>query len=176
MKIVRLNSSARRVFQGRSRGFTLLELLIAIALIGIIAVAILGAISTSSKVVSSSDVRTTAESLAKRQIEYIKSQVYNSTESVLDEPVYQKIGGIPVGYSIWSVNRAGAIVTGIVGIPWDSRNNRLADKDDGLQKIALVIKHTDTASQDKIIYTFINTNPYWAYNVSITLEAYKVNR
>jgi prepilin-type N-terminal cleavage/methylation domain-containing protein len=176
MKKLRLNCRARRAFQGSSRGFTLLEVLISIALIGIVAVAILSALSTSSKVVSSADERTTAESLARRQIEYVKSQDYNSTESVLNETIYQKISDIPAGYSIWSVNRAGAVIANIVGIPWDSQNNKPADKDAGLQKIALVIKHKDTANQDKTIYTFINTNSYWAYNVPITLEAYKVNR
>jgi prepilin-type N-terminal cleavage/methylation domain-containing protein len=176
MKMVRLNSRARRAFPGSSRGFTLIEVLIAVALIGIVAIAILGALSTSSKTVSLADERTTAESLARRQIESIKSQGYNSTESVLNEPIYQKIGGIPAGYSIWSVNYAGAVVANIVGIPWDSQNNRPATKDAGLQKIALVIKYTDTANQVKVIYTFVNTNPYWAYNVPITLEAYKANR
>jgi type II secretory pathway pseudopilin PulG len=171
MKRVRLNSRTRKAFPGSSRGFIFIEVLIAIALIGIVAVAILGALSTSSKVLSIADERTVAESLARRQMEYVKNQGYSSTESVLNEPVYQKIGGIPEGYSIWSVNRAGAIVEDIVGIPWDSEHNKQANKDIGLQKIALVIKH-----QDKVIYTFINKNFYWAYNVEITLEAYKVNR
>ena len=83
MKKIRLNSKVRKTFQGSSRGFTLLEVLIAIALIGIVAVAILGALSTSSKVLSIADERTTAESLARRQIEYIKSQGYNAA-SVLN--------------------------------------------------------------------------------------------
>lgn len=174
MKRVRLNSKVRKAFQGRSRGFILIEVLIAIALIGIVAVAILGALSTSSKVLTIADERTTAESLARRQMEYVKNQGYSSTES--DEPVYQKIGGIPEGYSIWSVNRAGTTVEDIIGIPWDSETNKPADKDIGLQKIALVIKHKDKTNQDKVIYTFINKNFNWAYNVEITLEAYKVNR
>ena len=176
MKRVRLSSKVRKTFQGSSRGFILIEVLIAIALIGIVAVAILGALSTSSKVLTIADERTVAESLARRQMEYVKNQGYSSTESVLNEPVYQKIGGIPEGYSIWSVNRAGATVEDIVGIPWDSENNKPADKDIGLQKIALVIKHEEEENQDKVIYTFINKNLYWAYNVEITLEAYKVNR
>ena len=50
------------------------------------------------------------------------------------------------------------------------------DKDNGLQKIALVIKHKDTANQVKVIYTFVNNNPYWANGVQITLEGYKVDR
>lgn len=174
--MVGLNSRARRAFQGNSRGLTLVEVLIAIALIGIVSVAIFGALSTSSKTVYLADERTTAESLARMQMEHIKGQGYNSTESVLTEPIYQKVGNIPQGYSIWSVNHAGAVVADIVGIPWDNENNMPAGNDTGLQKIALVIKYTDTANQQKVIYTFINTNPYWAYNATITLEGEKVDR
>jgi len=176
MKRLRLNRRARQAFQGHSRGFTLVEVLVAIALIGIVSIAILGAISTSSRVVSVGDERTTAESLAREQMEYIKSQYYNSTTSVANEPTYQKVGDIPAGYSIWSVNYAGAVVANIVGVPWDSQNNRPAAKDGGLQKIALVIKHTNTANQVEVIYTFVNNNPNWAYGVNITLEGYRVNR
>jgi prepilin-type N-terminal cleavage/methylation domain-containing protein len=174
-----LNNRAKRAFPGSSRGFTLIEVLIAIALIGIVSVAILGAISTSSKTVSLADERTTAESLARKQMEYIKGQGYNSTGSLVNLPTYQKIGGIPQGYSIWSVasNSSTIVISAnIVGIPWDSQTNRPASKDDGLQKISLVIKHTDPANQNKIIYTFVNNNPYWATGANITLEAYKVNR
>ena len=179
MKRVRLSSKVRRAFPGSSRGFVLIEALIAIALIGIVVVAILGALSTTSKTVSLADERTTAESLARMQMEYIKGQGYNSTGSLLTLPTYQKIGNIPQGYSIWSVasNSSTIVISAnIVGIPWDSQNNKPAGKDDGLQKIALVIKHKDPANQDKIIYTFVNTNPYWANGANITLEAYKVNR
>jgi type II secretory pathway pseudopilin PulG len=173
MKKLRLNSKVRKAFQGRSRGFILIEVLIAIALIGIVAVAILGALATSSKVLSIADERTTAESLARRQMEDVKSQSYNPAPAG-GVATYSKIPNIPAGYSIWSVNRAGGLVADIVGIPWDSQNNKPigpVDEDKGLQKIALVIKH-----QDKVIYTFINNNLYWAYHVEITLEAYKVNR
>ena len=176
MKRLRLNSRARRAFQGSSQGVALVEILIAIALIGIVAVGILGALSTSWRVVSSADERTTAESLARMQMEYIKGQGYNSTGSLLTLPTYQKISGIPEGYSIWSVNRTGTIVADIVGIPWDSKNNKPADKDIGLQKIALVIKHKDKQNQIKVIYTFVNNNPNWATGANITLEAYKVDR
>jgi hypothetical protein len=135
----------------------------------------MGALSTNSTVLIIADERTTAESLVRRQMEYVKNQGYQA-ESVLSQPIYQKISGIPEGYSIWSVNRAGGIVANIVGIPWDSKNNKPVDTDKGLQKIALVIKHKDRQNQDKIIYTFINNNPYWANNVTIALEGYKVDR
>jgi prepilin-type N-terminal cleavage/methylation domain-containing protein len=177
MKKLRLNSQLRRAFQGRSRGFTFIEVLLAIAILGVISIAFMSALSTSSNVLIIADARTTAESLARRQMEYVKSQGYNPA-SVLNNnnPTYPKISGIPEGYSLWSLNRTGGLVVDIVGIPWDSENNKPADKDIGLQKIALVIMHKDKYNQDEVIYTFINDNPYWADGVEIILEGYKVDR
>lgn len=76
MKKLRLNSQVRRAFRGRSRGFSLIEVSIAIALIGIVVVGILSALSYASMVLIIADRRATAESLAKSQIEYIKNQPY----------------------------------------------------------------------------------------------------
>jgi prepilin-type N-terminal cleavage/methylation domain-containing protein len=170
MKKLRLSKQTRKSLQGRSRGLTMIEVLIAIAILGIISVAFMGALSTATTTVVIGDERTTAESLARRQMEYVKGQGYRA-ESVLAQPIYQKISGIPEGYAIWSVNRTGEIAEEITGIPWDSDTNRPIDTDKGLQKIALVITH-----EDKVIYTFINDNPNWADGVEITLEGYKVDR
>jgi prepilin-type N-terminal cleavage/methylation domain-containing protein len=179
MKKVRQDSQARKAFQGRSRGLTMIEVLIAIAILGIISITFLSALSTASLSVGLADERTVAESLARKQMEYVKNQGYNSA-SVLNnnKPTYQKISDIPEGYSIWSVNSTGGIDANIVGIPWDSKSNNKVVKDIGIQKIALVIKHKDkeNPAQDKVIYTFINKNLNWAYNVTITLEGYKVDR
>ena len=83
MKRIRLNSQVRKAFQGRSRGFTLIDVMIAIALIGIIAIAFLSALSTASTVLIITDERATAESLARSQMEYVKNQgksaIYPST-------------------------------------------------------------------------------------------------
>jgi prepilin-type N-terminal cleavage/methylation domain-containing protein len=76
MKKGALNRRIRRALQGRSRGFSLIEVTIAIALIGVIAVAIFGALSYSSTVLIIADRRATAESLAKSQMEYVKNQPY----------------------------------------------------------------------------------------------------
>jgi prepilin-type N-terminal cleavage/methylation domain-containing protein len=177
MKKLRLNRRARKAFQGSSRGLTMIEVLIAIAILGIISITFLSALSTASLSVGLADERTVAESLARRQMEYVKNQGYNSA-SVLNNnnPTYQKVSDIPEGYSIWSVNRTGGIVADIVGIPWDSESNMWVDKDIGIQKIALVVMHKDKENQDKVIFTFVNDNPSWAPGVEITLEGYKVDR
>jgi prepilin-type N-terminal cleavage/methylation domain-containing protein len=61
------------------KGLTLIEVLIAIAILGMIAVPFLTALSTSSRGIIIADERTTAESLVRSEMEYIKSCTYNST-------------------------------------------------------------------------------------------------
>ncbi len=137
------------------RGFSLIEVIIALALLGIIAVAFLGAMATASKALFIADERTTAESLARSQMEYVKNQAY-STAAPSNEVIYAKITGIPAGYSIWSEDRAGAMVADIIGVPWDTLNNLPVVTDAGLQRIKLVVKHLGKET--------------------ITLENYKVDR
>jgi len=94
MKRIRLNSQVRKAFQGRSRGFTLIEVVIAIALMGTIAIAILGALSSASLALITADKRATAESLARSQLEFVKNQPYiDYSESGHDD--YDVIDGNP---------------------------------------------------------------------------------
>jgi len=140
------------------RGFSLIAVIIALALLGIIAVAFLTALSTASKALFIADERTTAESLARSQMEYVKSQDY-ITAADNSEVTYVTIADaeIPDGYIICSVNRASDTVEDIIyGVPWDSQNNLPVDTDAGLQRIKLIIKH-----HGKEV---------------ITLEGYKVDR
>lgn len=58
------------------RGFTFIEVLVALAILGIIAAAFLFALASSSKSVALSDERTAAESLARTEMEYVKNSVY----------------------------------------------------------------------------------------------------
>jgi len=54
------------------RGFTLIETLIAIAVLGLIAVAFFTGLATASKVLFITDQRQTAQALAQSQLEYVK--------------------------------------------------------------------------------------------------------
>ncbi len=63
------------VFRGQ-KGFLLIEILVGLALLGIIAAGLINGLSTVFKGVSVSQERVSAESLAKSQIEYIKIQDY----------------------------------------------------------------------------------------------------
>jgi len=138
------------------KGFSLIEVMIAIALLGIIGTAFLGALSTASKALFVSDERATAESLARSQIEYVKSQDYDadwnytvtdSGRSSSDEPSWWldvSPGGNPPLLSS-DYARYSAEVS--------------ADEDDdnpGIQKITVTVKHDGTTI--------------------ITLEGYKVYR
>jgi len=79
------------------KGTTLIEVLIAIAILGMIAVPFLTALSTSSRALIIADERTTAESLVRSQMEYVKSQEYDANGT------YAEIADadIPVGYDVY---------------------------------------------------------------------------
>jgi prepilin-type N-terminal cleavage/methylation domain-containing protein len=106
------------------RGITLVEVLVALALLGLIAATFLMAISTATKAIYIADERTTAESLARSQLEYVKEQEYdeNDTQSYeqpdVESPTHQ-------GYYI-SVDA-----------------DPLRVPDDGIQKITVTVKHYD---------------------------------
>jgi prepilin-type N-terminal cleavage/methylation domain-containing protein len=160
MKRVRLSNKVRRTPGRSSGGFTLIEVLVALALFGIIAITFLGGLTTASRAVFTGDVRTTAESLARTQMEYVKTQGY-ALAPPGGEAVYSKITAIPEGYTICSVNRDDNTVNcephqDIIAVPWDTLNNKAAPTDDDLQRIKLIIKH-----EDRYIFS---------------LEGYKVDR
>jgi prepilin-type N-terminal cleavage/methylation domain-containing protein len=103
MKKFGLNSKVRRAWHGGSRGFTLIEVTIAIALLGIVAVTILTALSNASMALIIADRRATAESLARSQMEYVKNQGYQGlyidySESGHGE--YAEIGGYTGNYDV----------------------------------------------------------------------------
>ena len=79
------------------KGTTLIEVLIAIAILGMIAVPFLTALSTSSRGIIIADERTTAESLVRSEIEYVRSQEYAANGT------YAEIAD-PVGYNVSLVN------------------------------------------------------------------------
>jgi len=131
MKKVRLNSQARKAFQGRSRGFSLIEVVIAIALIGVIAVAVLSALSTASIALIITDKRATAESLARSQLEYVKNQLYDDINT---PPEYDLLPEIPDGYNI-----------NIEAVRLDPENDSPPEDDDGIQKITVIVSYDSEA-------------------------------
>ena len=125
-----------RLFTGNSSGIGLIEVIIALAILGIIAVAFLSGLSTSLKAVIISDERSTSQALAQSQMEYVKSQAYDeSTEP--DHPQYVENPDLtPSGYTV-----------DISAERLDPEGDGTAN-DDGLQKITIYVSH-----QGNVVFT-----------------------
>ena len=123
---MRLFQVARRssIFAGHESGVSLIEALVALAIIATVAVTFLSGLATTSKAAFTADEQTTAESLARSQMEWVKKvdYVYGTTEY---SPAPMPGGGDYVKYS--------AIIAA----------EPLRTPDDGIQKITVTIKHSD---------------------------------
>lgn len=112
------------IFTGRESGVTFIETVVALAILGVIAVTFLNGLTTASKATFIADERATAESLARSQMEWVKntSYSYNATEY---SPAPIPGGGDYVNYA--------AIIAA----------EPLHNPDDGIQKITVTVKRSD---------------------------------
>ena len=76
----------RRLLQGRSKGLTFVELVIAMGFIAIIGVAFLGGLSNAIMILSVAKTHANAESLAYTQMEHVKSLPYAGNYTAADIP------------------------------------------------------------------------------------------
>ncbi|MDD5703843.1 MAG: prepilin-type N-terminal cleavage/methylation domain-containing protein [Dehalococcoidales bacterium] len=120
----------KKLFRNQ-KGFSLIEVLISIALIGIIGVTFLGALGTAPKTVISTDERQTAKVIAEAQMEYIKSLASAVAYVPLTIPDEYP------GYSV-ATDEEGKIIPDIV-------------REDGkIQKITIIVQRGE-----KSIYTLV---------------------
>lgn len=113
------------------KGVTLTETLVGVAITGVVAVVILSAVATASRTVSIADLRTTGESLARSQVEYVKSQGY----------IYYSIPG----HGEYSVVTAPATYSvGVSAIPVDPGNGQPlpSGQDVGIQRIRVTVERS----------------------------------
>jgi prepilin-type N-terminal cleavage/methylation domain-containing protein len=136
MRTPKLYSRANKGWQGRSRGFTLLEVVIAIALIGLIGVAVLSALSTASLALIISDQRATAESIARTQMEYIKDNSATQYDGNLTAPHPQYLSKAP---SILPLPANYSVNTTAVRLDLDKPSD--PSDDDGLQQITVTVTY-----------------------------------
>lgn len=161
MFIIELLKSRKRGKAREQSGFTLIEAVIGIALLSIVAIAVLMGMSTAFKADALADRQSTAMSLAQSQIESIQLESYHVAPAN-SEATYNKVAET-LNFTIWSRDRAGAIVNSVVGVPWLSSEVELGQtpqpgapepNDNGLQRIELIIKQGN--------------------NIALTIDAYKV--
>jgi len=112
-------------------GGTLIGTMMAVAILGIVAVIFLSGLATASKAIFITDEKATAESLARSQMEYVKSQDYINYA----EPDHGDYGLIttPDGYSVE-----------LMSVPIDPYTGETLanpEEDNGIQKITIIIKH-----------------------------------
>ena len=114
-----------------NKGFALIETIVALALLGIVAVVFLSSIGTAANATIVNDEQAIAESLARSEIEYIKdcSYQYSATEYPIDTAL-----DIPDG---WSVNTA---------------VEALHDPDDGIQKVTVTVQRSGKDKLSVIAY------------------------
>ncbi len=102
-------------------GATLIEVLVALAVLGLVAVVFLSGLSSTAKANIITDEASTAQSLALSQMEYVKKVVYVSGATTYS--------AAPIGggdYTGFSVN----ITAEALHVP-----------DDGIQKISVMVNH-----------------------------------
>jgi type II secretory pathway pseudopilin PulG len=149
------------------KGMSGIEVIVALGILGLVAVVFLGGLSTAFKADIIADERSVAQSLASSQMEYVKSQEYVTAPSG-GEATYPKIdlSEYP-DYFILGIHRDSSIaddVDGVIGVPWDTDGGTPSTDDNGIQKIAVIIYHPyDSDEPDKT-------------KKVLTLEDYKVDR
>ncbi len=112
------------IFACREQGVTLIETVVALAILGTIAVTFLSGLATTSKAVGLADEQTTAESLAQSQMEWVKNASYSYNATGYSP------APIPSGKDY--INYSAIIVA-----------EPLHDPDDGIQRITVTVKHSD---------------------------------
>ena len=138
-------------FTGKLRrdetGVALFETLSALVLLGLIAVAFISGLATAARATLIADEQATAESLARSEMEYVKSQGYAtalwSYELPTTPPTWDESHALPAGHNGYTVNVTAELLDG-------------HELDDDIRKITVTVEHGD-----KLV---------------LTLEDYKVKR
>jgi prepilin-type N-terminal cleavage/methylation domain-containing protein len=114
------------------KGFVFIETIVALALLGIVAVFFLSSVGTATKATVVADEQVNAESLARRQIEYLKAcdYQYSASEYPLD-PMLDIPGR-------WSITNPTV--------------EALHDTDDGIQKITFTVQHDGEGKFTAVMY------------------------
>lgn len=119
--------------RGNESGVSILETLVALAILGLVAVAFLGGLTGVARATLISDEQATAESLARSEIEHVKSQDYIDY-AVLDHEEYVGSEAVPASYSVE-----------ITAVPINPNTGQPlpSGEDDNIQKITITVNRND---------------------------------
>jgi prepilin-type N-terminal cleavage/methylation domain-containing protein len=145
--VKKLLPKVAKALRGSSKGLTLIEVLIALTIFSIIAVAFLSGLATSYHALIIADERTTAESLTRSELEYIKSTPYsnlNLTDGFSYQipvppgppPPWDPDHNLDSQFANYSVN--------VTGVPIDPDTHEPlgpGELDQGLQQITVKVSH-----------------------------------
>ncbi|MDV2989698.1 MAG: prepilin-type N-terminal cleavage/methylation domain-containing protein [Dehalogenimonas sp.] len=121
----------------KKNGFSMVEVLIALLLLGTVGLGFLAVLANSSSHTLNADVRATAESIARSQMEYVKAQPYDGS----NPPVYL-VDTTKFDATIWQIT--------ITGERLDPRGDGTGN-DDGLQKITITVEYYRGGSWDDVV-------------------------
>ena len=121
--------------RGDQRGQILIEVLVALAILGIVAVAFLTALTTTSLALIVADRKTTAESLTRSEFEYIQNSDYWE-----DGFTYE----LPSGYPPWDSQHTlpsdvGNYSLVVTGVPIDPETHQPSAGDVGMQEVMVTV-------------------------------------
>jgi type II secretory pathway pseudopilin PulG len=119
----------------QQKGQILIEVLVALAILGIIAVAFLTALTTTSLALVVADQKTTAESLTRSELEYIQNSPYQEGGFTYalpsGHPVWDGSHTLPSGYNNYSLV--------VAGVPIDPDTHQTQQTDEGIQKVTVKV-------------------------------------
>lgn len=130
---------------GRESGVTLIETLVALAILGLIVPAFIGGLGTAAKATIIADEQATAESLARGEIECVKSQDYYSPgegQYQNREQRYEEFV-MPSGYST---------ETTVTPIDPNTGEDLNPGQDKGIQKIEVEVSRNGTPVLEIVDY------------------------
>jgi prepilin-type N-terminal cleavage/methylation domain-containing protein len=122
----------RKIITGK-RGYSLVEILVSVALIGIIGTGFLGALAAFSKTLLMTDIRQTAKHIAEAQLEYIRSLPYNNAY----EPS-PKIGSAYPNFTV------------VTEPDRKLHGERIASRNSNIQKLTVTVQH-----QGRDVYSLV---------------------
>jgi len=142
----------RKIFESKS-GFTLVEVLVGTAILALVGVGMLTALTTATKARFQADVRTTSVTIAETTIEAVKNQnlEYIFAPNTLSGADYTDVwlaikDNYPANFEICTLdNNSTEVANKIYGLPWDLDTNTLVyggpnPSDPGIQKITIIVK------------------------------------